>query len=255
MPSRLPELRQLVTILREAGHQFLTVEEISERLLAGKLLPERTAVIRCDVDSDVRTAVDMANIVSDVGGRGTWYWRLSTLDKHAMAQVSSHHEIGYHFEELATVAKRTGAKNSKDILALLPQIRDQFARNLEERYLPAAGNLPKTVASHGDFANRFLNQTNSIIVDQEIRKRFGIIAEAYDNWLNRPVTRRFSDAAAPLWWKPGSPLVSPPAGSDIFYVLIHPRQYAARWVENTMLDIDRLFEGILYAIRRKYRIL
>lgn len=252
MKSRLPVLADLISLLRSHSYEFLTVQEMAEGILAGKPLPKRTAIIRCDVDSDVRTSVSMARTVVDAGGRGTWYWRLATLDKAAMDEVSSSNEIGYHFEELATVAKRKGIKRADQALAMLPEIRATFVRNLMERYLPAAGRLPKTVAAHGDFANRLLKQTSSIIVDDDIRDRFGIIAETYDEWLMKPVTRRFSDASAPRWWTPSSPLVPPPSGADVFYVLIHPRQFAARWVENTTIDMHRAFEGVLYSFRRRF---
>jgi hypothetical protein len=250
MPSRVSVLGDLIKFLRQEGYQFITVRSLAEIKAAGGELPPRTAVIRCDVDSDVRTSLDMARVCSDLDIVGSWYWRLSTLDKAALTEVAqSGHENGYHFEELATVAKRRGIRHASDALRILPEIREEFCRNLEDRYLPAAQCAPKTVASHGDFANRLLKQTNSVIVDSNIRSRYGIIAETYDKWLNTSVTRRYSDAGPPSWWTPGSPFVQPPKTRDLVYVLVHPRHYAARWGENTFLDLERLFEGGLHSMR------
>ena len=161
------------------------------------------------------------------------------------------HENGYHFEELATIAKRKGATTQQDIERLLPEMRAAFCRNIEEKYAQAAGSLPRTLASHGDFANRLLNQTNSILVDASIREKYGIVADiSHDKSIWSHFTRVFSDVEAPHWWVPSSPLVAPPSGRDVTYVLVHPRQYHARVVENTMLDMRRVLEGAAYAVRR-----
>lgn len=252
MGSRLSKFRELLLLLKSNGYQFITVQELADRLKGGVPLPQHTAIIRCDIDSDVQTALDMFRAAQEIGAVATWYWRLSTLDKAGLAEIErSDHENGYHFEEVATFAKRNGLRNSSDVQLHLQDIQEEFSNNLENLYLSAAGKMPKTVASHGDFANRFLGETNSILIDETIRTKYGIIAEAYDDWLNKPVTRRFSDTGPPHWWKPSSPLVSPPEEADVFYALVHPRQFKSRWIENTAIDIERGWQGITYALARR----
>jgi hypothetical protein len=166
--------------------------------------------------------------------------------------VGGRSEVGYHFEELATAAKRLGLGTRAEAERHLGAMREQFAANLERRYIPAAGTPPKTVASHGDFANRFLGCPNTILMDDVLRARFGIIAECYDAWLVRPFARRFSDAAAPVWWRPGKPAPAAAGQRDRINVLVHPRQWMARVVENSGLDAARAWAGAAYALRRRF---
>jgi hypothetical protein len=255
MNSRVPVFRELLKLLGDAGYKFLTVNELVSKLQSPRPLPDKTAVIRCDVDSDIRTAMLMLEVASQQNAVMSWYWRLSTLNPAAMLQMAhAGHENGYHFEELATVAKREGISTKEDIERLLPAMRDAFCRNIEDKYAQAAGSLPRTIASHGDFANRLLKQDNSIVVDATIRVKYGIVADiSHDNDIWSHFTRIFSDVEAPHWWVPSSPLVAPPSGPDVTYILVHPRQYHARIVANTMLDVERALEAVAYSLRRRLR--
>src|SRR5262249_46698836 len=121
-------------------------------------------------------------------------------------------------------------------------IREGFRRNIE-RYRSVAGKFPKTVASHGDFANRGIRTTNSCIIHQEIREEFGIVAEAYDDWLNGPVTMRLADCEAPRRWSPGPLATALMQNPKCLYVLVHPRQWRANAWENAKIDAIRIAEG------------
>jgi hypothetical protein len=194
----------------------------------------------------------MLDICPKADARATFYFRLATLNSMLMGEIhESGMEVGYHFEELATVAKRRGIASRDHIGRFFSEMQDEFRSNLEKRYLPAAGRLPKTVASHGDFANRKLGITSSCLITEDIRIQYGIVAEAYDDWLNASVTRRFSDQSAPRWWTGGDPFEAVSAGSDCIYILFHPRQWQANWIVNTRLDVERAYESVSYRIRRR----
>jgi hypothetical protein len=255
MKSRVPVFHDLLRSFRDADYSFMTVKQVAASLQAGHSLPDKLAVIRCDVDSDVRTSLLMLEAALQENVVISWYWRLSTLNSAAMLQVAqAGHENGYHFEEVATVAKRNGARTNQDIDRLLPEIRDAFCRNIEDKYAQAAGSLPMTVASHGDFANRLLKLSNSILLDTTIRRKYGIVADITgDVWMYpAPISRCYSDVEAPRWWEPSLPLIAPPSTLDLIYILVHPRQYHARIIENTYLDIERAVEGATYAVRRRF---
>ena len=253
MGSRLSEFRRILDTLRDTGYEFLTVEALVGRLLPGSSHAGKTCALRCDVDSDSRTARELFRELRKAGAVGTWYFRLATLDAPLMREIAgAGHEIGYHFEELATIAKRRGIRSADHIQQYFEEMQNEFCRNLETRYFPAAGAYPKTVASHGDFANRFLKVTNSCLVTENIRRRFGIVAETSDPLLtNATELRRFSDQAAPKWWHPHEPTAHLPQGSDLMYILFHPRQWRTRWLENTALDIERVVDSVRYRINRK----
>lgn len=248
MPSRLPEYEQLLRDLVAQGYSFLTVADLARQGTLGRL-PPRCCIVRTDVDSDVATARDMFRIERALGLRTTYYFRLRTLDPGLMREIAdSGSEVGYHYEELATFAKRHGLRNGGDIDAWADAIRADLARNIE-RFAEVAGRSPLTIASHGDWVNRRLRVFNHSVVDAALRARFGLLAEAYDDWLNAPVRARFADAPPPAWWVPGAPAASVAEGAACIYLLLHPRQWRANRRENLRLDLERAAEGVAYAVR------
>ena len=159
-------------------------------------------------------------------------------------------EIGYHYEELATTAKRLGLGNKAEIDAWLPKIRMDFARNIAT-YAERAGQWPLTISAHGDWINRRLRIPNHYAINWELRERFGIAAEAYDEWLNAPVKARFADTDAPEWWKPCAPDEAISARVSCLYFLVHPRQWLANVRENILLEMVRVAEASWYAVRHR----
>ena len=248
MASRLPEYERLMSMLVEHGYSFLTVADLARRA-EGAALPARTCIVRVDVDSDVPTAREMFCIKRALGIRTTYYFRLCTLDSELMKEIpASGSEVGYHYEEIATVAKRLGLQSRADVESSISIIRAEFTRNIE-RFADQAGSYPVTIASHGDWINRKLRLTNHFIADPALRHALGILAEAYDPELNRPVQARFSDAEAPAWWRPASPAEAIKNGVSCIYLLVHPRQWRANRLENFRLDIERSAEASLYLSR------
>lgn len=252
MGSRIASYADLVRGFADAGYEFLTMTEFAHKISRGESVARKTCILRCDVDSDVETTRQMFEATHGAGAKATFYFRLSTLQASLMQDIAaSSSEVGYHFEEVATVSKRLGLSTSAAVHDHLDTIRREFCRNVDSRYIPAAGAPPKTVASHGDFVNRWLGVTNSILLSDDIRARYGIVAATSDGALARALTRRFSDAAAPIWWKPARPTAANSEHEDCLYILVHPRQWMARPVENTLLDVGRAAEGLSFAVRRK----
>ncbi len=248
MPCRIPEYRALLTEAKARGYKSLTVCDLAACASGRATLPPLALVLRSDVDTDVSTARAMFKVEKALGIRATYYFRLSTLDARLMREMQDYGtEVGYHFEEVATAAKRRGFRNSTDVALHLDSIREQFRRNIQ-RYKAVAGSWPQTVASHGDFANMTIKTTNSCIIDREIRNEFGILAEAYDEWLNAPVTMRVADCEPPKWWSPmplAEALIQNP---KCLYALVHPGFWRANPWENAKTDVIRVAEGaMLYA--------
>jgi hypothetical protein len=251
MHARLREYEKLLTEAKERGYATLTLCDLATCVSRQATLPPLTLVLRNDVDSDVATAREMFQVEKTLGIKATYYFRLSTLDAALMRDMQDYGtEVGYHFEEVATVAKRRGLRSSADVESHLDLIRERFRRNVQY-YRTVAGSFPRTVASHGDFANRAINTTNSCIIDQKIRTEFGIVAEAYDEWLNAPVTMRLADCDAPKWWSPMPLSDALKKNPKCLYVLVHPRQWRANAWENAKAETIRIAEGAFLRVTQK----
>jgi hypothetical protein len=254
MHDRIPEYRDLLLAAKEGGYVFLTISELAAVARGSVTPPHRVFVLRNDVDTDIFTARAMFETEKSLGVRSTYYFRLSTLDAALMKDMQDHGmEVGYHFEEVATVVKRLGLRHPAEVKSNLDSIRAEFRQNIGV-YKRAAGVFPKTVASHGDFANRLVQMTNSLIIDSGVRDEFGILAEVYDEWLNKPVTLRLSDAVAPHWWSPMPLREALAKKPQCLYVLVHPRQWRANFTENLKVETLRVAEGArFFATRTKHR--
>ncbi len=214
----------------------------------------RRFVLRHDVDTDPRTAEAMWRIERDLGITGSWFFRLTTRDDPLMASIASAGgEVGYHYEELATIAKERHLRTREAALAALPEARDRFRANLTK--MRSATGLPLQVAaSHGDFVNRRLGVTNSLLLeDQSFRDEVGISLEGYDEDLLARMPFRSTDTAPPKRWREDDPLDAIKRGEPVVYVLVHPRHWRVARVENARDDVRRIWEGATYVLPRVRR--
>jgi len=250
MPDRIPEYRDLLLNAQRRGYVFLTMTELASVARGLMRPPSLALVLRNDVDTDISTARLMFETERELGITSTYYFRLSTLDESLIRDMINHGtEVGYHFEEVATFAKRLGLRNSADVESNMESIRAHFRQNIEW-FKSKVGSFPRTVASHGDFCNRVLHITNSCIIDDDIRREYDIIAEVYDEWLISPVTLRLSDTDAPKWWVPFPLSEALAENPTCLYLLVHPRQWRANSRENFQAEVIRLAEGAWFFIAR-----
>ena len=253
MPDRQPEYGDLLRSIAAEGYVFSTVEAFASKVLAGAVPHEPTCVLRIDIDSHPAGAARMFDMAAAEGVHGTYYFRLSTLDRSLAQGIRAQgSEVGYHFEELATRAKRQGLRSAEEIEPWVPAMRDDFRRNLA-LFRDAVGAFPRTIASHGDFFNRRSGIDNSRIIDRPLMDEFGILAESGEQWLTRAVTIRISDQPAPRWWYPHPPIEALARSPRILSILMHPRQWVRAPLHNTALDLQRGVEEGLYFCRRLAR--
>ena len=131
MGSRLDEYRLFLELALGAGYRIMSVAE-AWRMMGdeGTGPVRRTLVLRLDVDTDPKTAAAMWTVADGLGIHGSYFFRLSTLDRAVMSAMSAGgSEVSYHYEELATVAKRRHLRSASEALAALPEARDLFASN------------------------------------------------------------------------------------------------------------------------------
>ncbi|HTG48193.1 MAG TPA: hypothetical protein VK646_11115 [Actinomycetota bacterium] len=252
LPSRLPELRRLLVQARDAGYRPITHAAFGALAARGGVDPKgRYLLIRHDIDTDPVTARRMFDVIRGEGAASTFYFRIETFDVRLARDIErGGSEAGYHYEELATLAKRAGGGATTDVAALLPRARRAFLRTLEA--MRAATDAPMvTAASHGDFVNRKLGVRNTeVLNDAEVRAAGRISLEAYDEDLMALITSRHSDTLAPNFWTNGSsPSDAIARGEPVVYALIHPRHWHRSPVWNARDDARRVAEGVAFRLR------
>jgi len=243
MPSRLPAYEQLICAGKDAGFVQTSVRNFFDAIHAGHPGISKFIVHRHDIDTDLRTTRKLFEIEKRQGVKSSYYFRLSTLDFRLMREIEEYgSEASYHYEEIASFAKKFKIKDPALIRSRLPEIRSMFQKNffwLEKQL----GIKMRTVASHGDFANRILKlNNNEILADKQLREECGIECEAYDPEFLSHVDIYIADRPPPQYYYP----ISPFKGIDQYKricLLTHPRQIETNWKENTKDNISRLLEG------------
>jgi len=242
----IPTYEDLLIDAQERGYEVISLAAFYERLRTDRLQNNDARVFlnRHDIDVDVKTARKMFQVEKELGVTSTFYFRLSTLDVSFIREIKNYgSEVGYHFEEIATFAKKHKIKNKKDLQPWLNEISKLFLENLN-RIESAVGFKIKSVVSHGDFVNRSWEYNNNEIVDEALKKRGGIDFEAYelvpyfDKWL--------VDAPYPEFWRQGSPFMALKEEARIICLLTHPRHWGRNFWANTKANIRRVIEGIAW---------
>ena len=250
MRSRLGAYRSFLASALAVGYRVTSVGGFWALVQAGELDPgRRLLVLRHDVDTDPRTANAMWLIDRDLGIETSYFFRLSTLTPPLMAEIAAAgSEASYHYEEIATVAKRRGLATAADVVDRLPEARDLFAANID-RLRRTTGLPMRVVASHGDFVNRRLGVPNWLILDEpDFRREVGVELETYDRAYLDKLPSRHSDTQYPALWEPTDPAVAIRDGVPVISVLVHPRQWRADRIGNVRDDLERLVGGWRYAL-------
>ena len=247
LPSRLNEYREILLLALKLRYEINSVCSFWEKVKAGLNKNLQYLILRHDIDTDVCTAKKFFEIECDLQVKASYYFRLFTTNVSFMQEIERKMgEASYHYEELATFAKERRLKTKEAVHAHMQEIKERFASNLVN--LRKKTGLPmKTVASHGDFVNRFLGITNcEILKDIVFRNSLGIDLEVYDSQMMSVVTSRHSDTAYPRFWIPTFPQDALNKRERVVYILTHPRHWQANIRENLKDDFARMVEGCKY---------
>lgn len=250
MSNRIREYGDLLVQARCSGYDIIALGDFWK----GRDKKEGARpkmVLRHDIDTSPLVALSFSAVERKFGARASYFFRLSTAEPEVMLLLAdTGHELGYHYEELATVAKEKGVNregNREGVLeTLVEDARSLFAANLAE--LRRRTGLPlRIAASHGDFANRALNAPNTLLLsDRGLRASLGIEFEAYDPEIEGRVAFRANDAPYPVLWHPRDPSEAVRAGISPVYVLTHTRHWGRRPLENLREDLKRSVEGLRF---------
>jgi hypothetical protein len=251
--ERLDDFHALLRGALEQGYRTMTLSAFADVATDGPLrADERILLLRHDVDTDVRRARRMWDIERPLGIVGSYFFRRSTWDVGFMHElVSAGYDVGYHYEELATVVKERGAASASEARALLGAARALLRTTVPE--LRAGTGLTLDVfAAHGDFANRAVGVSNvEVLSDPALRSELGVRLEAYD--VEAQVSARSSDGMPPRGWRPEDPMQAMRRGERVVAVLLHPRSWGGAPSVNARADLVRLREGCAYRLRRARR--
>lgn len=117
MPSRLQEYGQMLETALEAGYRFDTIRNVWQQLRDDDSgVPDRTLILRHDVDTDPGTAARKLAIETALGIHCSYFFRLCTVDIGLMQRIEAlGGEASYHYEEIATFAKAERIKQREEI--------------------------------------------------------------------------------------------------------------------------------------------
>jgi hypothetical protein len=247
--SRLEEFARLIGVALERGYRYLPMIEFYHLFCSrANLAEQRIFLHRHDIDTDPRTARLLFEIEKAHGIRSTYYFRLSTLDYALMRDIDKYgSEVGYHFEEVATFCKRKGIASPERARAAMVDIRRLFLENFT-RLERTFGRKIRSVAAHGDFANRRLGITNSELLDAELRYELGIEFDAYDPEIRAARPLRISDTLMPIGYLGMSPFEAVDRNYPVISLLIHPRHWRTSLLANTRENARRIYEAVHWSV-------
>lgn len=188
-------------------------------------ITNKTIVLRHDVDVSATYALEMAKMEQAKGIKSTYYFRWSTADPNVIKTIRSMgHEVGLHYETLATYVKEKNIKSSQEITpAVKEKLRDRLKLEIAE-FKQKFGDI-YTIASHGADENIKISLSNyQAIVQGQNPADFGIVEEAYGEILKH--FTYISDSGG--FWEP-FPYPKIANDNGPFYFLIHPIHWTSSY--------------------------
>ena len=240
-PHNFVRYEEILSVANDAGYSIISLDQFVE----GEYR-EPFMILRHDIDTDPKAALLFAEIESRYRAGASYFFRLCTWnDKVIKALDHRGFEIGYHYEESTTYAKRHHIKSGNELKCHFPEIRKDFARNLSELRRRSGLRL-EAIASHGDIATVVLDLGNEeAMLDSAIREACGIKYEAYDPPIWDGYKNHLSDNRYPPYFKPESPLELISRGES-FLFLTHPRWWRCDLGSNLKTDLRMLWQKLRY---------
>lgn len=248
------EYAELLAAAAAAGYEMLSLAHFHALAARGALESRRVLALRHDVDiRDQAGNEAFYDTELAVGARSTFYFRRSTAGSHRTLierLLADDFEVGYHYEESATVARRAGLTSRAEVETRTSEIHALFLRQCADfraRWNPAL----TSVASHGDWINRRLGFANHAFVTPALLRASGLEFEAYGDDLLGRVDAYISDvAAAPARWSGDYGLAEAIRdGRTPICLLTHERRWHVNRVANFDADCRRVGEGLDYRWR------
>jgi hypothetical protein len=183
LSDRGVEYAALLRAARDGGYRILSLAELWDLTTQDSdLTDQRYLAIRHDVDRrDVAGNRMFRQIERAHGAHATYYFRLWTAPSHRKLirdLLTEGFEVGYHFEEAATVAKQRRLRDRDAVFAHRDEITDQFQRNCRTFRRNWNSGL-QSASSHGEWINRRLGFSNFELLDDDLLADCALDFEAY----------------------------------------------------------------------------
>ena len=173
----------LLTSIKKADFSFQTFEGFLQNPL------EKVVILRHDVDRLPFNSLATAEIESELGIKGSYYFRIVNESNNVAVinQIAElGHEIGYHYETMDSVRQKTKGKRQKATeFASSPKANENPSEKLmDEAYEEFCKNLVyfrtlypvKTICMHGSPLSKYDNRD---IWEKYDYRKLGIIGEPY----------------------------------------------------------------------------
>jgi hypothetical protein len=217
-----------------------------------ELAGQRVLALRHDIDNNIPQGVRLFfDLEREFEVSATYYFRLKTLAMWGTVKeiLDYGSEVGYHFEEAATLAKRCKMRSRRELDAEESRARiDQMMVGNIASLNSRLGIPIKSLSSHSDFYNRRLGVENHWFLSDRIRQDFDILFEVHDSAFLSLFDRYASDVSTDscLWNGDYSPLQAMCEGVPKIWVLTHERQWHPDFVVNTSENMRRLIQELYY---------
>jgi hypothetical protein len=249
-PPRHQEYQRILEVASERGYQAMALGEVLSASRQGA--QQRVLALRHDVDTPNRKGVRLfLDLEKEFGATATYYFRLRTLGMTALVReiLDCGSEVGYHFEEPASVAKQCRITSVQQLQEAenRRRIEEMMERNVQ-RVNAVLGVPIRSLCSHNDFYNRRLGIENYELLPTRLRQQFDILFEANDRSLMDLFGRVCTDVTTDLllWRGDRSPVKAMREGVQRILVLTHPRQWHPAPAVNTLENLDRLLQELYY---------
>lgn len=249
--SRLPDYKKTLERAKEHGYRMVGVLDFARMVRAGEIEGQKIYLNRHDIDTSPKVAAEMFAIEKEVYGKSatvSYYFRETTIDKKLIKELDEYgYETGYHYEQLATYAKKHKLKSREAIEKSVEKAGQEFLVELE-RFRRDTGSKSISIASHGDFINtRYDIQSYEMLRVPDIRKNAGIEVEAYDDDIMQYVEERYADQN--LLEKYSERIISAfERNVPIVMSLTHPRNWKVDVWANTVENWRRLTQDIAFRL-------
>lgn len=247
---RYAAYREMLAVARQRGYQTMSLREVYSQRAA--LTGQKVLALRHDIDVNIRQGVRLFfELEQAFGVTATYYFRLNTFKMTDLVKeiLAAGFEVGYHFEEPASLAKQLKLSSRQQLQTVenRQRIDQMMAANLRRLNAEFAGQIG-SLCSHNDFYNRRLEVENYHFVSPAIRQQFNILFEANDpdfkEWFD--VCPYDVNPGEHVWHANYSPVAAMQAGVPRIYALTHPRQWHPDLLMNTRENSIRLVQELYY---------
>lgn len=247
---RHEEYQRILETARRQQYRVMSLLEFHSN--SAGLADQRVLALRHDIDNPNRRGVRLFfDLERAFGVTATYYFRLKTFKMAGIVREILEYgsEIGYHFEEPASLAKRCRMQSRLELEKEDNQRRiDEMMEHNIMSINAKLGTPIRSLCSHNDFYNRRLGVENHAFLSDTVRQRCNILFEAYDPSFMSLFDECVYDVTDNtwLWYGDYSPVKAMMDGLSSICVLTHPRQWHPAPILNTRENVQRILQELYY---------